>query len=119
MKHARALAFVIFVAGCLSAPALRAQGIGSDEVPRERTTTEKQQIDDDMARSKLHLGLVRIIPSFSVYNAGYDSNVFSTTTNPFADWTATIAAGAQFLLPMGSKMYLRANIFRTILGTTS
>jgi hypothetical protein len=88
-------------------------------VPRERTIPEKQYIDDDMARSKLHLGPIRILPSASIYNAGYDSNVFSTPTNPVADWTATFTAGARLLMPMGSKLYLSAALFPTTPGTTS
>ena len=105
------LACVLFLAGWLAPGSGRAQILASDEVPRERTTPEKQYIDDDMARSKLRLGPVRIFPSVSIPNAGYDSNVFSTTTDPVADWTATVAAGVRLLLPMGSKLYLKADVF--------
>jgi hypothetical protein len=88
-----------------------AQFLASDEVPRERTVPEKQTIDDDMTRSKLTLGPIRFLPSISVTNAGYDSNVFSTATDPTASWTATIIAGTRLLIPMGSKMYFVADAF--------
>lgn len=114
MKHSRPVQAWVLVLGAavwLAPASAGAQFLASDQVPNQRTIPEKQLIDDDMARSKLHLGPVQILPAVSVQNAGYDNNVFSTSTNPFADWTATIAAGAQFLVPMGQKMYLRANVF--------
>jgi hypothetical protein len=88
-----------------------AQFLASDEVPTERTIPEKQQIDEDMSRSKFHLGPIRLLPSISITNAGYDSNVFATSTDPVADWTATIVAGTRLLLPLGSKMYFVGNVF--------
>ena len=46
-----------------------------------------------------------------VTNAGYDSNVFATSTDPTTSWTATVAAGTRVLLPMGTKMYLVGDVF--------
>jgi hypothetical protein len=101
----------LLLVAVLAPPRAGAQFLESDEVPRQRTIPEKQVIDDDLARSKFHLGPVRLLPSISVTNAGYDSNVFSSATDPFADWTATIVAGSRLLLPLGSKMYVLADVF--------
>lgn len=87
------------------------QGLVVEEVPRERTVPERAVIDDDMAKAKLTLGPVRFLPSVSVTDAGYDSNVFSSSTDPVADWTATIVAGTRILLPLGQKMYFVSNLF--------
>ena len=92
-RQLAALACTLVLAGWLAPGSGLAQILASDEVPRERTIPERQFIDDDMARAKLHLGPVKIFPSATVYNAGYDSNVFAARTNPVADWTASVAAG--------------------------
>ena len=105
------LAGALALAGLALANVMIGQFLTSDEVPRERTVPEKQVIDDDMARAKLHLGPVRFLPTVDVYNAGYDSNVFATSTDPTTSWTATVAAGARVLLPLGSKMYFVADLF--------
>lgn len=82
-----------------------------EEVPRRRLTSEQDSIKNDMARSRFHLGPVRILPAVFINNAGYDNNVFGTSTDPVADWTATISAGARFIVPFGSKTYLRVDAF--------
>jgi hypothetical protein len=99
----------------LSALPLFAQGGGpslaSDSVPLERTIPEREAVANDMARSRYHLGPVRLLPGFAVHNAGYDSNVFGTSTDPVGDWTATVSAGSRFLLPLGGKFVLVADAF--------
>ncbi len=107
-----------FVGGLAACPLL-AQGGGGvggpsladDSVPLNRTIPEKELITEDMARARLRLGPVRILPSVSVWNAGYDSNVYGTSDNPVADWTFTINAGARFLVPFGPKFVFRADAF--------
>ena len=42
-------------------------------------------------------------------NAGYDNNVFGTSQDPVGDWSFTIRGGLRFLLPLGAKMYVRAD----------
>lgn len=105
-----ALAGSLALAGLALTASMTGQFLSSDEVPLGRTVSEKQTIDDDMARSKFTLGPIRFLPAIEVTNAGYDSNVFSTD-NPTASWTATVAAGTRLLLPMGSKMYFVADLF--------
>jgi hypothetical protein len=105
--------------GLASLPALAQAGGGgaggpslqSDTVPLRRTIPEHEQIDSDLSRARMRLGPVRVLPSFRIYNAGYDSNVFATSEDPVGDWTATVSAGARFLMPMGSKFYFRADGF--------
>ncbi len=101
---------VALALGLAAVPTVQAQFLENDEVPRERTIPEKQQIDDMLASSKLSLGPIRLLPSVSITNAGYDSNVFSTTP-AVADWTATFVLGSTFLVPMGTKMYFLADVF--------
>ncbi len=108
------------LSGLVSIP-LRAQsapggGVGgpslaSDLVPLSRTIPERELVRDDMSRARLRLGPVRILPSINVWNAGYDSNVFGTSEDVVGDWTATVNAGARFLVPFGSKIVLRADAF--------
>jgi hypothetical protein len=81
----------------------------SDDVPRERTIPAKEQIDNDLQRSRLRLGPVRLIPTIEISNAGYDNNVFGTSEKPISDWTFTVRGGFRFVVPFGSKVYLRAN----------
>src|SRR5690348_16482740 len=85
------------------------QARAQEDVPEGRTVPLEEEVRDDMARARLHLGPLRLIPSLTVTNAGYDNNVFATADNPVSDWTATFTAGFRFLLPLGSKMYFRAD----------
>jgi len=108
------LFWAVAVLGLAGLP-IFAQGGGpaltSDSVPLERTIPERELVANDIARSRYHLGPVRLLPGFAVHNAGYDSNVFGTSTDPVADWTASISAGSRFLLPMGAKFVLVADAF--------
>jgi hypothetical protein len=110
-RRCAALAASLALAGLALAASMTGQFLTSDEVPRERTVPERDVIDSDLARSKLHLGPVHFLPSINVTNAGYDSNVFATSTDPTTSWTATVAAGTRVLLPLGTKMYLVGDIF--------
>jgi hypothetical protein len=96
------------VAGIALGQAVALAQLASDEVPSERTIPAKEQIEADLQRSRLRLGPIRLIPSISVQNAGYDNNVYGTSQNPVGDWYFTIRGGLRFLLPMGGKMYFRA-----------
>jgi hypothetical protein len=87
--------------------------LASDSVPLSRTISDHEQVQNEMGRARMRLGPIRILPSFHVFNAGYDSNVFAVSEedDPTAAWTATVNAGAIFLVPFGSKIVLRARAF--------
>ncbi len=117
----RALLATALLALVLAAAPLAAQqaagggaggpSFGSDSVPLNRTIPAKEEIQNDMDRSRFRLGPARVLPSFNVWNAGYDSNVFGTNEDPTGDWTLSVNAGATFLVPFGSKFVLRADAF--------
>ena len=117
----RALLATALLALALAAAPLAAQqaggggvggpAFGSDSVPLNRTIPAKEEIQSEMTRSKLRFGPARVLPSFNVWNAGYDSNVFGTNEDPTGDWTLSVNAGATFLVPFGSKFVLRADAF--------
>lgn len=92
---------------------MSARAWAQDEVPQGRIIPEEEQMRDDMARARLRLGPVRLIPSLLISNAGYDSNVFGSSENPVSDWTATFTAGFRFIVPLGAKMFLRADALPT------
>ncbi len=108
------LFWAVAIPGLAALPVL-AQGGGpaltSDSVPLGRTIPERELVANDIARSRYHLGPVRLLPGFAVRNAGYDSNVFGTSTDVVGDWTATFSVGSRFLLPMGAKFVLVAEAF--------
>jgi hypothetical protein len=62
-----------------------------------------------MERSRQRLGPIRVTPIFEVTQAGYEDNVFGASEGEekISDWSATIEAGGRFLLPMGSKVFLK------------
>jgi len=111
-RPVRQLGGILLASAAIVAAAvpLRAQLI-TNVVPQERLESEEDQVKKDMDNARFHLGPVRLLPSFSVPNAGYNSNIYGTTENPVSDWTFTLQAGARFLLPMGPKMYFRVNAF--------
>jgi hypothetical protein len=79
------------------------------QVPQERTVPLEEQVKQEMADSRFHLGPIRLLPRFSVSEAGYNSNLFGTPAPTVSDWTAAVSAGLHMLLPLGSKMYLRGD----------
>ena len=69
----------------------------------------EEQVQQEMADSRFHLGPIRLLPRFSVSEAGYDSNLFGTPPPTVSDWVAAVSAGLHMLLPLGQKMYLRGD----------
>lgn len=102
------------ILGCCLAPCAALAQLTGDQVPRGRTIAAKEQIELELERSRFRLGAIRILPTLEISQAGYDSNVFSTAEEepiePVGDWSATVAAGVGWILPVGSKFYLRGNV---------
>jgi hypothetical protein len=87
--------------------------VESDTVPFGRVVLPQEEIEREMAGARWKLGPVRLIPQLFVRNAGYDSNVLGAPEDSpevISDWTATVAAGVRLLLPMGGKVFLRADL---------
>jgi hypothetical protein len=103
--------FIVALLFAAALPRAAYAQLSIEEVPRLRLTYELDQIKSDMDRSLFHVGPVRVLPAVAITNAGYNTNVFGTSTNEVADWTATISAGARFTVPFGSKTYLRVDAF--------
>lgn len=81
--------------------------LSTDEVPQHRTVPKSEEIQDQLNDSRWHLGAIRLRPIFGLRDAGYNDNVFGSIDDPVADWGGTVSAGADLLLPMGRKLYLR------------
>jgi len=89
--------------------------LATDQVPRERTIPVQESIKQEVESARYRLGPIHILPRLVLSNAGYDSNVFGTPSDcreaigcqetKTADWTATVAAGARFVAPIGAKMF--------------
>jgi len=83
----------------------------TDEVPRGRTVPTLEQIRQDVGKSRLRLGPIRLIPTVKLSDAGYEDNVFGAPERDrlrkIADWSATVTAGTRWIVPLGSKIYLR------------
>ncbi len=97
----------------LAIPSLLRGQLVSDEVPRDRTVTAQEQLDEDLKDSRFHLGPMRLLPGFEVNNAGYNSNVFGSQFNPVGDWTATLGLGTKVIIPFSSKIYFVGDAFPT------
>ena len=65
-----------------------------------------EEIDSQIADSRLHFGPIRVRPLFGLRDAGYNSNVFGTVDSPVSDWGGTVSAGADLILPLGRKFYV-------------
>jgi hypothetical protein len=100
-----AFALVLFAAGQLAAAA-RGQTTDNDDVPRERTVPRLEQVRGDIESARIRIGPLRIIPFFGL-SGGYESNVLGTPDQEQDDWTATTTLGARWVIPFGSKIYLR------------
>jgi hypothetical protein len=101
-------AALLALGAALAAGAAQAQLV-SDDVPQVRTIPAKEEVDADMQTARFRLGPVRLIPTITVKDAGYDNNVFGTTENPVGDWSFTVRGGFRFIVPFGTKIYLRGS----------
>jgi len=70
----------------------------------------EEEVKQEMAQSRFHLGPLRLLPRVLLSNAGYDNNLFGTSEPTVSDWTANVSLGLHVLLPLGSKMYLRGDV---------
>lgn len=104
---------LVAIAAILQAAIARAQ-LTSDQLPRDRIIPTEEQVRLDLERSRFRLGPIRLLPSLELSQAGYDNNVFGTADEepiePVSDWSATISAGLRGVLPVGSKVYVRADV---------
>jgi hypothetical protein len=82
----------------------------TDRIPRERTVPLRGQIKKQSDESRFRFGPVRVRPRFTLTNAGYVDNVFGAVEGETVeDWTATVGAGLDALMPIGRKVYLRGS----------
>jgi hypothetical protein len=83
--------------------------LASDRVPHERVLPISEEIRHQLESSRFRFGVFRLQPTIGIKDLGYDNNVFGTTdsVDPVADWHASVAAGTSFIVPGGTKMYLR------------
>jgi hypothetical protein len=83
----------------------------SASVPRQRQLPVKEQVKVLMEEARYHLGPVRFQPGLALRNSGYNNNLFGTESEPVGDWTATVAAGGDLLIPVGSKVFFKGRAF--------
>jgi hypothetical protein len=94
------------VSGFLLASACFAQMI-TDEVPRQRTVPTREAVKQEVENRRFRLGPFRLNPIVQISDLGYDSNVFgSPAGQEVSDWTLGIRAGFQWIVPVGSKLYV-------------
>jgi hypothetical protein len=102
----RLLSKFLTVSGFLFASACLGQMI-TDEVPRERTVPAREAVKQEVENRRFRLGPFRLNPIVQISDLGYDSNVFgSPTGREVSDWTVGVRAGFQWLVPVGSKLYV-------------
>jgi hypothetical protein len=96
----------LIAGGFLSAAFCLGQ-MSTDEVPRERTVPTRETVKQEVEGRKFRLGPFRINPIIEISDLGYDSNVFGAPAGQeVSDWTIGARAGFQWIVPIGSKLYV-------------
>jgi hypothetical protein len=85
---------------CLALTLVLVGPAGAAEEPGVRTKLDAP----DLARY-LRWGPLRVRPLIEVEDVGYDDNIFSGSTNPEEDYTATIAPSVDGLVLLGSRAF--------------
>jgi hypothetical protein len=83
--------------------------ISTESPPRERTLPAAEQVEQEMATARLRLGLVRLLPFFTLENVGWTNNALVTSEGTIDDYTASASVGAKFVVPFGRKLFLRGS----------
>ena len=73
---------------------------------RTKRAQKSPRISPSVYSADIKIGPFRLKPSFSIKNAGYDSNIFYSPHQPVADYTATPTAGLRSVLLLGSRGFL-------------
>ena len=104
------LSKIVFGFALLLVAATASAQLADDRVPHERTLPIREEIRTQLENSRFRFGIFRLQPTFAIRDLGYDNNVFGTSDNPVADWHSSVAAGTHFIVPGGSKLYLRGTV---------
>lgn len=72
--------------------------------PSERPGQRQEQLETEMDQARYRLGPVRIAPWIGLRNLAYVRSLYSTGSEPPADWTATVGAGLRTYLRTGRKV---------------
>ncbi|HSF38526.1 MAG TPA: hypothetical protein VLT87_01960 [Thermoanaerobaculia bacterium] len=72
--------------------------------PSDRPGQRQEEFEKEIEEARYHLGPVRIAPWISLRNAAYVRSLYSTGSEPPADWTATVGAGFRAYLRTGRKV---------------
>ncbi|MDH5715505.1 MAG: hypothetical protein OEZ30_08075, partial [Candidatus Aminicenantes bacterium] len=87
--------FFIFITSSLSAY--------SGKIQRAQ---KSPRVPPSVYSADIKIGPFRLKPTFSIKNAGYDSNIFYSPQQPVADYTATPTAGLRSILLLGNRGFL-------------
>ncbi len=101
----RTLRKLPLLAALLALPALAQFSVTLPQ--RERSVPLPETIRKNLEEYRWRFGPVRLDPLLNFNGPGYDNNVFATVEgNAVGDWTFQGSAGLNYLIPMGSKLYL-------------
>ncbi len=92
-------------------PRILAGQVSTGQELSERSLLPRAEIDQAIAESRFRLGSVYLSPEIAIREATYDNNVFGTSENPTGDFRATVRAGLGLIVPVGRRVFLRANAF--------
>jgi hypothetical protein len=84
--------------------------IPTDQVSSERYVSPREEMEQEIAASRYHLGPIRLTPGIYVLDATYDNNVYGTTENPVGDFRTTIAAGLGLIAPVTPNIFIRGTV---------
>lgn len=72
--------------------------------PSERPGERREELEREIDQARYHLGPVRIAPWIGLRDVAYVRSLYSTGSEPPADWTATVGAGFRAYLHTGRKV---------------
>lgn len=101
--------FLVAAAGVLALAFDSSAQISSDQVSQAREVPLRESVEAQMSESRWKWGPLRVDPEARLANVGYNANVFGTGTDEESDFTATIGLGVRTIMPLGPKLFLRAD----------
>jgi len=73
---------------------------------KTKRAQKSSRIPPSAYSADIKIGPFRLKPSFSIKNAGYDSNIFYSPYKPVPDYTATPTTGLRSVLLLGNRGFL-------------
>lgn len=76
-------------------------------ISQARVLPLREVLEAQVKDSRFRLGPIHLHPRLTLLGPTYSNNYFGTADNPTSDWSATVAGGVRYIVPIGTRIFIR------------